>query len=40
MPFRSQLEDAIQQEVQIVINLAPHTVHDTLPDEEHCVKSL
>lgn len=40
MPSQHQLEDAIHHGVQVVINLAPHTVHDALPDEEQIVRSL
>ena len=40
MPKADQLTDAAQQDVQIVINLAPHTVPDALPDEEQLVNSL
>lgn len=40
MPTVDQLEDAAQQGVQVVINLAPHTVIDALPKEEELVTSL
>jgi protein tyrosine phosphatase (PTP) superfamily phosphohydrolase (DUF442 family) len=40
MPKADQLTDAAQRDVQIVINLAPHTVPDALPDEEQLVNSL
>ena len=40
MPTVDQLEDAAQQGVQIVINLAPHDVIDALPNEEKLVTSL
>lgn len=40
MPTVDQLEDAAQQGVQIVINLAPHDVIDALPNEEQLVTSL
>ena len=40
MPKVDQLTDAAQRGVQIVINLAPHSVPDALPDEEELVTSL
>lgn len=40
MPTVDQLEDAARQDVQIVINLAPHDVIDALPNEEQLVTSL
>ena len=40
MPTVDQLEDAAQQGVQIVINLAPHDVIDALPNEEQLATSL
>lgn len=40
MPKADQLTDAAQRGVQIVINLAPHTVPDALPNEPELVDSL
>jgi protein tyrosine phosphatase (PTP) superfamily phosphohydrolase (DUF442 family) len=40
MPKADQLNDAAQRGVQMVINLAPHSVPDALPDEEELVNSL
>jgi protein tyrosine phosphatase (PTP) superfamily phosphohydrolase (DUF442 family) len=40
MPKADQLTDAAPRGVQIVINLAPHSVPDALPDEEELVNSL
>lgn len=40
MPKADQLADAAQRGIQIVINLAPHTVPDALPNEAELVKSL
>jgi protein tyrosine phosphatase (PTP) superfamily phosphohydrolase (DUF442 family) len=40
MPTAGQLTDAAQQGVQIVINLAPHSVRDALPGEAELVDSL
>ena len=40
MPSKEQLEDSKNFGVQTVINLAPHTVHDAIPDEENIVNSL
>lgn len=40
MPKADQLTDAAQQDVQIVINLAPQTVPDALSNEEQLVNSL
>jgi protein tyrosine phosphatase (PTP) superfamily phosphohydrolase (DUF442 family) len=40
MPKADQLTDAAQRDVQIVINLAPDTVPDALPNEEQLVNSL
>ena len=40
MPDKDQLEDVIKQSVQVVINLAPHTVEGALTNEETIVKSL
>jgi protein tyrosine phosphatase (PTP) superfamily phosphohydrolase (DUF442 family) len=40
MPKAGQLTDAAQKGVEVVINLAPHDVHDALPDEAELVNSL
>ena len=40
MPKADQLTDAAQRGIQIVINLAPHSVPDALPNESELVKSL
>ena len=40
MPSKEQLEDSKNYGVQTVINLAPHSVQDALPDEEKLVNSL
>jgi protein tyrosine phosphatase (PTP) superfamily phosphohydrolase (DUF442 family) len=40
MPKADQLSDAAQRGVQMVINLAPHSVPDALPNEEELVNSL
>jgi len=40
MPNEEQLADAAQRGVEMVINLAPHTVLDALPDEADLVTSL
>ncbi|HSL41996.1 MAG TPA: protein tyrosine phosphatase family protein [Anaerolineales bacterium] len=40
MPNQEQLADAARKGVQLVINLAPHTVLDALPGEEELVHSL
>jgi protein tyrosine phosphatase (PTP) superfamily phosphohydrolase (DUF442 family) len=40
MPKADQLADAAQRGIQIVINLAPHSAADALPDEYELVKSL
>ena len=40
MPKAEQLTDAAQQGVEVVINLAPHDVHDALPNEAELVNSL
>ena len=40
MPSKEQLEDSKNFGVQVVINLAPHTVRDALSDEEDIVNSL
>lgn len=40
MPKPEHLADAAQRGVQLVINLAPHTVPDGLPDEPGLVHSL
>jgi protein tyrosine phosphatase (PTP) superfamily phosphohydrolase (DUF442 family) len=40
MPSAEQLSDAAQQGVQVVINLAPHSVPNALPDEAKLVSSL
>lgn len=40
MPSKDQLENAIHQGVQVVINLAPHTVEDALTNEETIIKNL
>lgn len=40
MPKADQLTDAAQRGVQLVINLAPHSVQDALPNEESLVTSL
>jgi protein tyrosine phosphatase (PTP) superfamily phosphohydrolase (DUF442 family) len=40
MPKGDQLADAAQRGVQMVINLAPHSVADALPNESELVKSL
>lgn len=39
MPTAEQLKDAVNYGVKTVINLAPHTVSDALPDEEKIVKT-
>jgi protein tyrosine phosphatase (PTP) superfamily phosphohydrolase (DUF442 family) len=40
MPNNEQLTDAAHKGVQLVINLAPHSVLDALPGEEEHVRSL
>jgi protein tyrosine phosphatase (PTP) superfamily phosphohydrolase (DUF442 family) len=40
MPNGEQLADAAQQGVQVVINLAPHSVPNALPEEAALVQSL
>lgn len=40
MPKADQLADAAQRGVKIVINLAPHSVPDALPNEQELVTSL
>jgi protein tyrosine phosphatase (PTP) superfamily phosphohydrolase (DUF442 family) len=40
MPKAHQLTDAAQRGVQIVINLAPHSVPDALPNEAELVDAL
>lgn len=40
MPKADQLTDAAQRGVQIVMNLAPHSVPDALPNESALVNSL
>jgi len=40
MPKTEHLTDAAQRGVRLVINLAPHTVPDALPDEPGLVNSL
>lgn len=40
MPKAEQLSDAAQRGVEMVINLAPHTVLDALPNEAELVTSL
>lgn len=40
MPSKEQLKDIVNFNIQIVINLAPHTVRDAVKDEENIVKSL
>ena len=40
MPKADQLTDAAQRGVQVVINLAPHSVPNALPDEAVLVGSL
>ena len=40
MPNTDQMTDAAQRGVQVVINLAPHTVPDALPNEAELVSSL
>jgi protein tyrosine phosphatase (PTP) superfamily phosphohydrolase (DUF442 family) len=40
MPKANQLTDAARQGVQLVINLAPHSVQDALPGEAELVDSL
>lgn len=40
MPQAEQLTDAAQKGVQVVINLAPHEVHNALPAEAELVNSL
>ena len=40
MPKADQLADAAQRGIQIVINLAPHSVPDALPHEAELVTSL
>jgi len=40
MPAAEQLRDAARQNVQVVINLAPHDVPHALPDEANLVNSL
>ena len=40
MPNQEQLADAAQRGVELVINLAPHTVLDALPNETELVTSL
>lgn len=40
MPKADQLSDAARHGVQVVINLAPHTVLDALPNEGDLVTSL
>ena len=40
MPTADQLIEAARQGVQIVINLAPHSVQDALPGEAELVNSL
>jgi protein tyrosine phosphatase (PTP) superfamily phosphohydrolase (DUF442 family) len=40
MPKADQMTDAAQRGVQVVINLAPHSVPDALPNEAELVSSL
>jgi protein tyrosine phosphatase (PTP) superfamily phosphohydrolase (DUF442 family) len=40
MPKAEQFTDAAQRGVKVVINLAPHDVHDALPNEAEHVNSL
>lgn len=40
MPKADQLRDAAEKGVEVVINLAPHTVPDALPDEAELADSL
>ena len=40
MPKADQLADAARRGVQIVINLAPHSVPDALPNEQELATSL
>jgi protein tyrosine phosphatase (PTP) superfamily phosphohydrolase (DUF442 family) len=40
MPTADQLRDGAEKGVEVVINLAPHTVPDALPDEAELVDSL
>jgi len=40
MPTKEQLEEAISYNINIVINLAPHTAQNALANEEHIVKNL
>ena len=40
MPKEEQLSDAAQRGMEMVINLAPHTVLDALPNEAELVTSL
>jgi protein tyrosine phosphatase (PTP) superfamily phosphohydrolase (DUF442 family) len=40
MPQPEHLADAAQRGVELVINLAPHTVPDAIPDEPGLVSSL
>jgi protein tyrosine phosphatase (PTP) superfamily phosphohydrolase (DUF442 family) len=40
MPKKEQLADAAQRDVDLVINLAPHSVLDALPNEAELVTSL
>lgn len=40
MPNAEQMTDAADKGVELIINLAPHTVLDALPDEANLVHSL
>lgn len=40
MPTKEQMEDMGRNGIQVVINLAPHTVQNALSEEEALVKSL
>ena len=40
MPKAEQLQDAAEQGVELVVNLAPHEVLDALPNEAELVNSL
>ncbi len=40
MPTKEQLLDSVNFGIQVVINLAPHTVHNALQDEQALVSSL
>lgn len=40
MPTAGQLQDAAEQGVEVVINLAPHDAPNALPGEEELVRSL